>query len=73
MYFISNTDGIPVLTDNPNDEEITREATDTEVRIFNDFWKVYLDLVEEGYAEDSELDSYVREFILTAYGLTDMI
>ena len=73
MYVISNVDGIPVLTDSPDDEDVVRPATRQEIAIFNDFWGMYLDLVEEGAPESDDLDERVRRITLTKHGLSDMI
>ena len=74
MYLVDPADGIPVLTDMPEDRDGKyRKATKQQIDIFNDFWGMYWDRVEAGAPETTELDEDVRRITLTKHGLSDMI
>ena len=74
MYLVDPADGIPVLTDMPEDRDGEYpKATKQEVAVFNDFWGMYWDRVEAGEVDGTELDEDVRRITLTKHGLSDMI
>lgn len=74
MYLVDPADGIPVLTDMPEDRDGEyRKATEQEVAVFNDFWGMYWDRVEAGEVDGTDLDEDVRRIILTKHGMTDRI
>lgn len=73
MYFITNIDGIPELTNDAHDALVLRAATREEIQIHTDFWGLFWDRVEAGEPASDELDEDVRRIILTKYGMTDRI
>ena len=72
MYFESNTDGIPVLSQRENDVTV-RKATRQEINLYNDFWVEYNNKLDQGFPDNDTTDEETRREVLHRHGLDHLI